>query len=71
VQIDYDVVHLRTSLFQLFVLLQLNFEEVVQIIELRRFGGAPNGYPFAALWNLFETTAYNAQLHGCCIKYII
>jgi hypothetical protein len=49
VQIDYDVVHLRTSLVQLFVLLQLNFEEVVQIIELRRFGGAPNGYPFAAL----------------------
>jgi hypothetical protein len=35
VQIDYDVVHLRTSLVQLFVLLQLNFEEVVQIIELR------------------------------------
>jgi hypothetical protein len=49
VQIDYDVVQLRTSLVQLFVLLQLNFEEVVQIIELRRFGGAPNGYPFAAL----------------------
>jgi hypothetical protein len=49
VQIDYDVVHLRTSSVQLFVLLQLNFEEVVQIIELRRFGGAPNGYPFAAL----------------------
>jgi hypothetical protein len=64
VQIDYDVVHLRTSLVQLFVLLQLNFEvvqiielrrfrgaEVVQIIELKRFGGAPNGYPFAALSN--------------------
>jgi hypothetical protein len=49
VQIEYDVVHLRTSLVQLFILLQLNFEEVVQIIELRRFGGAPNGYPFAAL----------------------
>jgi hypothetical protein len=48
-QIDSDVVHLRTSLVQLSVLLQLNFEEVVQIIELRRFGGAPNGYPFAAL----------------------
>jgi hypothetical protein len=45
-------VHLRTSLFQLSVLLQLNFEEVVQIIELRRFGGAPNGYPFAALYVL-------------------
>jgi hypothetical protein len=43
------VMHLRTSLVQLFVLLQLNFEEVVQIIELRRFGGAPNGYPFTAL----------------------
>jgi hypothetical protein len=49
VQIEYDVVHLRTSLVQLFALLQLNFEEVVQIIELRRFGSAPNGYPFAAL----------------------
>jgi hypothetical protein len=48
VQIDYDVVHLRTSLVQFFVLLQLNFEEVVQIIEPGRFGGAPNGYPFAA-----------------------
>jgi hypothetical protein len=36
-------------LFQLFVLLELNFEEVVQIIELRRFRDAPNGYPFAAL----------------------
>jgi hypothetical protein len=45
VQIDYDVVHLRNSLVQLFVLLQLNFEEVVQIIELWWFGGAPNGYP--------------------------
>jgi 1-deoxy-D-xylulose 5-phosphate reductoisomerase len=49
VQIDYDVVHLRTSLVQLFVLLQLNFEEVVQIIELTRFGGALKGYTFAAL----------------------
>jgi hypothetical protein len=49
VQIDYDVVHLQTSLVQLFVPLQLNFEEVVQIIKLRRFGGAPNGYPFAAI----------------------
>jgi hypothetical protein len=48
VQIEYDVVHLRTSLVQLFALLQLNFE-VVQIIELKRFGDAPNGYPFAAL----------------------
>jgi hypothetical protein len=44
VQIEYDVVHLRTSLVQLFVLLQ-----AVKIIELKRFGGAPNGYPFAAL----------------------
>jgi hypothetical protein len=52
VQIDYDVVHLWTSLVQLFVLLQLNFE-VVQIIELRRFGGAPNSYPFAALVELY------------------
>jgi hypothetical protein len=28
VQIEYDVVHLRTSLVQLFALLQLNFEVV-------------------------------------------
>jgi hypothetical protein len=51
VQVDYNVVHLRTSLVQLFVLLQ-NFEKLVQMIELR-FGGAPNGYPFAPLklWN--------------------
>jgi hypothetical protein len=49
VQIEYDVVHLRTSLVKLFALLQLNFEEVVQIIKLRRFAGAPNGYRFAAL----------------------
>jgi hypothetical protein len=49
VQIGHDVVHLRTSLVQLFVLCQLNFEEVVRIIELERLGGAPNGYPIAAL----------------------
>jgi hypothetical protein len=48
VQIGNNVVHLRISLVQLFVLLQLSFK-VVQIIELKRFGGAPNGYPFAAL----------------------
>jgi hypothetical protein len=48
VQFDYNVVHLRTSLVQLFVVLQ-NFEKVVQMIELKRFGGAPNGYPFAPL----------------------
>jgi hypothetical protein len=53
-QIEYDVVHLRTSLVQLFALLQFNFEEVVQIIELRRFGGAPIGYPFAALVDVDE-----------------
>jgi hypothetical protein len=49
VQVDYNVVHLRTSLVQLFVLLLQNFEKVVQMIELKRFGGAPNGYPFAPL----------------------
>jgi hypothetical protein len=66
VQIDYDVVHLRTSLVQLFVLLQLNFEEVVQIIELRRFGGAPEGYPFAALeiGDFFPTGLREAVLLG-------
>jgi hypothetical protein len=36
---------------QLFVLLLQNFEKVVQMIELKRFGGAPNGYPFAPLEN--------------------
>jgi hypothetical protein len=67
VQIENDVVHLRTSLVQLFALLQLNFEEVVQIIELRRFGGAPNGYPFAALqawigeWN---TLVLSLSIHN-------
>jgi hypothetical protein len=49
VQVDYNVVHHRTSLVQLFVLLLQNFEKVVQMIELKRFGGAPNGYPFAPL----------------------
>jgi hypothetical protein len=49
VQVDYNVVHLRTSLVQLFVLLLQNFEKLVQMIELKRFGGAPNGYPFAPL----------------------
>jgi hypothetical protein len=49
VQVDYNVVHLRTSLVQLFVLLFQNFKKVVQMIELNRFGGAPNGYPFAPL----------------------
>jgi hypothetical protein len=49
VQIEYDVVHLQTSLVQLFVLLQLNFKEIVQIIEQKRFRDAPNGYPSAAL----------------------
>jgi hypothetical protein len=49
VQVDYNVVHLRTSLVQLLVLLLQNFEKVVQMIELKRFEGAPNGYPFAPL----------------------
>jgi hypothetical protein len=52
VQVDYNVVHLRTSLVQLFVLLLQNFEKLVQMIELKRFGGAPNGYPFAPLLEL-------------------
>jgi hypothetical protein len=49
VQVNYNVVHLRTSLVQLFVLLLQNFEKLVQTIELKRFGGAPNDYPFAPL----------------------
>jgi hypothetical protein len=52
VQVDYNVVHLRTYLVQLFVLLLQNFEKVVQMIKLKRFGGAPNGYPFAPLSTL-------------------
>jgi hypothetical protein len=66
VQIENDVVHLRTYLVQLFALLQLNFEKVVQIIKLRRFGGAPNGYPFAALLILHlrpERTALHPPHH--------
>jgi transcriptional antiterminator len=43
VQVDYNVVHLRNSLVQLFVLLLQNFEKVVQMIELKSFEGAPNG----------------------------
>jgi hypothetical protein len=54
VQIKNNVVHLRISLIQLFALLQINFEEVVQIIELTKFGGARNGYPFAALFNTHQ-----------------
>jgi hypothetical protein len=48
VQIDYDVVHLRTSLVQLFVLLLQNWSSTNNWTK-ERFGGAPNGYPFAAL----------------------
>jgi hypothetical protein len=54
VQVDYNVVHLRTSLVQLFVLLLQNFEKVVQMIKLKRFEGAPNGYPFAPLTDTTE-----------------
>jgi hypothetical protein len=61
--------YLRTSLVQLFVLLQLNFEEVVQIIELRRFGGAPNGYPFAALLLRFRERDTRTQRAMCATKH--
>jgi hypothetical protein len=54
VQVDYNVVHLRTSLVQLFVLLLQNFEKLVQMIELKRFGGAPNGHLFATLGVLLQ-----------------
>jgi hypothetical protein len=72
VQIEYDVVHLRTSLVQLFVLLQLNFEEVAQIIELKRFRDAPNGYPFAALLEIESpatarpTARRSSGVSRCC-----
>jgi hypothetical protein len=42
-------VHLQTSLVQSFVLLFKNFEEVVQIITLKRFGGAPHYNQLALL----------------------
>jgi hypothetical protein len=45
---------------QLFVLLLQNFEKVVQMIELKRFGGAPNGYPFAPLAEAFDTIEHGA-----------
>jgi hypothetical protein len=42
-------VHLQTSLVQSFVLLFQKFEEVVQIIALKRFGGAPHYNQLAPL----------------------
>jgi hypothetical protein len=42
-------VHLQTSLVQSFVLVFQNFEEVVQIIALKRFGGAPHYNQLAPL----------------------
>jgi hypothetical protein len=45
-------VHLQTSLVQSFVLLFQNFEEVVQIIALNRFGGAPHYNQLAPLARL-------------------
>jgi hypothetical protein len=42
-------VHLQTSLVQSFVLLFQNFEEVVPIITLKRFGGAPHYNQLAPL----------------------
>jgi hypothetical protein len=66
VQINYDVVYIRISLVQLFVLLHLNFKEVIQIIELRRFGGAPNSYPFAALLVHASTGHDSHERQGVC-----
>jgi hypothetical protein len=42
-------VHLQTSLVQSFALLFQNFEKVVQIIALKRFGGAPHYNQLAPL----------------------
>jgi hypothetical protein len=42
-------VHLQTSLVQSFVLAFQNFEKVVQIIALKRFGGAPHHNQLAPL----------------------
>jgi hypothetical protein len=66
VQVDYNVVHLRTSLVQSFVLLFQNFEQVVQIIALKRFGDAPNGYPFAPL--VFRQAAMGLWRRELCAK---
>jgi hypothetical protein len=68
VQVDYNVVHLRTSLVQLFVLLLQNFEKLVQMIELKRFGGAHNGYPFAPLLCPVAPPLhpYRAPSRHCC-----
>jgi hypothetical protein len=49
-------VHLRTSLVQLFVLILQNFEKVVQMIELKRFGGAPHYNQLAPLSANLEGT---------------
>jgi hypothetical protein len=66
-KIEYDAVRPRTSLVQLFALLQLNFEEVVQITELRRFGGAPNGYPFgdASIGHQVKPTSQTPCVRAC------
>jgi hypothetical protein len=49
VQRGNHYVHLQISLVQSFVLLFQNFEEVVQIIALKRFGGAPHYNQLAPL----------------------
>jgi hypothetical protein len=69
VQVDYNVVHLRTSLVQLFVLLLQNFEKVVQKIELKRFGGAPNGYPFAPLQFIGYSSATKSGQSSTAFRY--
>jgi hypothetical protein len=57
-------VHLQTSLVQSFVLLFQNFEEVVQIIALKRFGCAPHYNQLAPL----QTAVENASFQRIIIK---
>jgi hypothetical protein len=56
-------VHLQTFLVQSFVLLFQNFEEVVQIIALKRFGCAPHYNQLAPL-SVCLTTSSGSVLQG-------
>jgi hypothetical protein len=62
VQVDYNVVHLPTSKVQSSILFLQNFEKVVKMIKLKRFGGAPNGYPFAPLRGEHVVAAQGVRL---------
>jgi hypothetical protein len=55
-------VHLQISLVQSFVLLFKNFEELVQIITLKRFGGAPHYNQLAPLSSTTCSTSRERDL---------